>query len=192
MRNFILFISLFFTSSNIIYPNDTTSVSNAANFEVEKPLEITLDESSFLNLSASPKSEGFKLTWSIDYNSFDHISDKKFIIKYNTKIGSKRNKKGFEGSDWKYTETFKTNAASYEVKDIIGGEKYEAYLGIINSGDENNIKNADITWSKKVKLKTKRGWGLMLIKELMDSVDFESSDSGTTLTMIKKKDQNDE
>ncbi|MAJ31592.1 MAG: anti-sigma regulatory factor [Flavobacteriaceae bacterium] len=38
----------------------------------------------------------------------------------------------------------------------------------------------------------KRGWGLMLIKELMDSVDFESSDSGTTLTMIKKKDQNDE
>ena len=38
----------------------------------------------------------------------------------------------------------------------------------------------------------KRGWGLMLIKELMDSVNFESSDSGTTLTMIKKKDQNDE
>ena len=38
----------------------------------------------------------------------------------------------------------------------------------------------------------KRGWGLMLIEELMDSVDFESSDSGTTLTMIKKKDQNDE
>ena len=38
----------------------------------------------------------------------------------------------------------------------------------------------------------KRGWGLMLIKELMDSVDCESSDSGTTLTMIKKKDQNDE
>ncbi len=32
----------------------------------------------------------------------------------------------------------------------------------------------------------------MLIKELMDSVDFESSDSGTTLTMIKKKDQNNE
>ena len=38
----------------------------------------------------------------------------------------------------------------------------------------------------------KRWWGLMLIKELMDSVDFESSDSGTTLTMIKKKDQNNE
>ncbi len=170
MRNFILFISLFFTSSNIIYSNDTTSVSNEANLEAEKPLEITLDESSFLNLSASPKSEGFKLTWSIDYNSFDHISDKKFIIKYNTKIGSKRNKKGFEGSDWKYTETFKTNATSYEVKDIIGGEKYEAYLGIINSGDENNIKNADITWSKKVKLKTKRGWGLMKLLILIGSL----------------------
>ena len=37
----------------------------------------------------------------------------------------------------------------------------------------------------------KRGWGIMLIKELMDSVDFESDHRGTTLTMIKKKDTNE-
>ena len=36
----------------------------------------------------------------------------------------------------------------------------------------------------------KRGWGLMLIKELMDSVDFESDSTGTTLTMVKKKTDN--
>ena len=29
--------------------------------------------------------------------------------------------------------------------------------------------------------------GLMLIKELMDSVDFESDHTGTTLTMVKKR-----
>ena len=33
----------------------------------------------------------------------------------------------------------------------------------------------------------KRGWGLQLIKELMDTVEFESSDEGTTVTMTKKK-----
>ena len=31
----------------------------------------------------------------------------------------------------------------------------------------------------------------MLIKELMDSVNFESNDQGTTLTMIKNKDINE-
>tara|TARA_B110000116_G_C16762085_1_gene548937 strand:+ start:1057 stop:1482 length:426 start_codon:yes stop_codon:yes gene_type:complete len=44
------------------------------------------------------------------------------------------------------------------------------------------------------KLKTnerKRGWGIMLIKELMDSVDFVSDSSGTTLTMVKNKDKNE-
>ena len=31
----------------------------------------------------------------------------------------------------------------------------------------------------------KRGWGLQLIQELMDSVEFESTDEGTTVTMKK-------
>lgn len=33
----------------------------------------------------------------------------------------------------------------------------------------------------------KRGWGLQLIKELVDSVEFESTQNGTTVTMVKKK-----
>jgi len=33
----------------------------------------------------------------------------------------------------------------------------------------------------------KRGWGLELIKALVDSVEFESTEDGTTVTMIKKK-----
>jgi serine/threonine-protein kinase RsbW len=33
----------------------------------------------------------------------------------------------------------------------------------------------------------KRGWGLQLIQALMDSVEFESTNSGTTITMIKNK-----
>ena len=33
----------------------------------------------------------------------------------------------------------------------------------------------------------KRGWGLQLIQELMDTVEFESTNDGTTVTMTKKK-----
>ena len=39
----------------------------------------------------------------------------------------------------------------------------------------------------KLKGQRKRGWGLQIIKELMDSVEFESSESGTTVTMVKNK-----
>jgi len=171
MRNFILFISLFFVNSSIIHSNDSIVISNTIISQIEEPLnEITFDESTFKNLSAIPKSEGFKLTWSIDYDSYQEITDKKFIIKYNTKIGSKRSKKGYSGSEWKYTKAFSTSETNYEVKNIIGGEKYEAYIGIIKNENVNDIKESDITWSKKVKLKTKRGWGLMKFLILLGSL----------------------
>ena len=34
----------------------------------------------------------------------------------------------------------------------------------------------------------KRGWGLQLVAELMDTVEYDSDESGTTVTMTKKKD----
>ena len=40
---------------------------------------------------------------------------------------------------------------------------------------------------KKLSSDRKRGWGLHLIKELMDSVEFESTDEGTTVRMTKHK-----
>ena len=33
----------------------------------------------------------------------------------------------------------------------------------------------------------KRGWGLQLIQELMDTVEYESTEDGTTVTMTKKR-----
>ena len=169
MRNLILSITLFLSISTI-FSQDSIFTDTSLNEIKSSSSSIVLDESTFINLSASSKSEGFRLTWSIDYKSYNDISEKKFIVKYNTKIGSKRNKKGFKGSDWKYSEFFNTDKTSFEVKNLIGGEKYEAYLGIINSGDSKNLENADIIWSKKVKVKTERGWGLMKFFILIGSL----------------------
>ena len=40
---------------------------------------------------------------------------------------------------------------------------------------------------EKISSDYKRGWGLQLIQELMDTVEFESTAEGTTVTMTKKK-----
>ena len=40
---------------------------------------------------------------------------------------------------------------------------------------------------EKINSEHKRGWGLQLMKELMDTVEFESSETGTTVTMTKNK-----
>jgi anti-sigma regulatory factor (Ser/Thr protein kinase) len=62
-------------------------------------------------------------------------------------------------------------------------------IKVIDKGkgfDESKVKIPKIE-SKINTDERKRGWGLMLIKELTDSVDFESDHTGTTLTMTKKK-----
>ena len=51
--------------------------------------------------------------------------------------------------------------------------------------DQSNVKIPNI--EEKLGSDRKRGWGLQLIQELMDTVEFESSSEGTTVTMTKKK-----
>ena len=51
--------------------------------------------------------------------------------------------------------------------------------------DKSKVKIPKI--EEKLTSDRKRGWGLQLIKELMDTVEFESSSEGTTVTMTKKK-----
>ena len=82
--------------------------------------------------------------------------------------------------------------------------KSEIYIHFMISDDQLTIKVIDKGKgfdSSKIKIpeienkinsnERKRGWGIMLIKELMNSVDFESDHTGTTLTMVKKKDKNE-
>ena len=51
--------------------------------------------------------------------------------------------------------------------------------------DPSKVKIPNI--EEKLRSDKKRGWGLKLIQELMDTVEFESTPEGTTVTMTKKK-----
>jgi len=75
----------------------------------------------------------------------------------------------------------------------------KVYINFIMKEDELELKIADrgvgfkLDKIKKPNIKDaleggrKRGWGLEIIRNLMDKVEIESTDKGTTITMVKKK-----
>ena len=73
-----------------------------------------------------------------------------------------------------------------EIHFRIKGDELEIQVTDKGKGfDESKVKIPKI--EEKIGSEYKRGWGLQLIKELMDTVEFESSAEGTTVTMTKKK-----
>ena len=73
-----------------------------------------------------------------------------------------------------------------EIHFRIKGDELEIQVTDKGKGfDESKVKIPKI--EEKIGSDHKRGWGHLLIKELMDTVEFESSSEGTTVTMTKKK-----
>ena len=61
-------------------------------------------------------------------------------------------------------------------------------IQVTDSGKGFDKSKVDIpNIEEKISSDHKRGWGLKLIEELMDTVLFESSEDGTTVTMTKNK-----
>ena len=61
-------------------------------------------------------------------------------------------------------------------------------IQVTDSGKGFDKSKVDIpNIEEKISSDHKRGWGLKLIEELMDTVQFASSEDGTTVTMTKNK-----
>ena len=168
MNKLTFFISIILFTTN--FWSQDSLINNNNNLPSQEP--VSINETAFNNIIAKAKEEGFNLSWGISYDVYDALSNKNLVIKYNTKIGSKRNKKGFEGNEWKYSEPFSISKTNFEIKDLQGGEKYEAYLGVITNSNISKLdpKDYDVIWSKKVKVKTLRGWGIMKFLILIGSL----------------------
>ncbi len=165
MKQFVAFlIPLFFFAQSIAIAQNSEEANSSA--------ELEINEKTFKNLKGHAEPEGFKITWSIDYEVVEALVNKKLIIKYNSSIGAKRHKKGYSDSDWKYTNPIDISETDYTIEDLIGNEKYVFHLGIIDVKDLKNAKKADdnIVWSKKIKVKTERGWGVMKLLILVGSL----------------------
>jgi len=136
----------------------------------------TLGAHLFQNINVKSGPESVKITWSIDYDVAKKMEYRNMmaIVSYNTDIGKKRAKKGMEGSDWMYSEPFSLLKNKYEIKNLVGNEKYHFKIGIApNSNlEENKGNKSEMVWSKTTKSKTERDWGLAKMLILIGSLGF--------------------
>ena len=79
-----------------------------------------------------------------------------------------------------------SNTGNVEIHFVIQGDTLLITVTDKGKGfDKSKVKIPKI--EEKLSSDFKRGWGLQLIKELIDTVKYESSEEGTTVTMTKKK-----
>lgn len=83
-------------------------------------------------------------------------------------------------------EHSKSRDGKVRIKFLIGDENLTVIIQDHGKGFElSEIEKPEI--GKKLHADYKRGWGLMLIENLMDNVYIESSEHGTTLVMSKNR-----
>ncbi len=79
-----------------------------------------------------------------------------------------------------------SDSENVEIHFVIQGDTLVIQVTDKGKGfDPSKVKIPNI--EEKLRSDQKRGWGLKLIQELMDTVEFESTPEGTTVTMTKKK-----
>ena len=140
----------------------------------DSAFELTSDI--FINVAAKGGEESAKVTWALDHEAFAHLKERdvKLIITYNTKIGKKRSKKGFEGGDWMYTELIDINETSYKLEGLNGHDTYYFKIGVAKNGAtaESKGDKEKMIWSSEAKTKTKRGWGIAKLLILIGALGF--------------------
>ena len=86
-------------------------------------------------------------------------------------------------NDFEHSESKKTNV---HIHFVIQGDTLIITVTDHGKGfDRSKVATPNI--EEKLSSDYKRGWGLKLIQELMDTVEYESSKEGTTVRMTKKK-----
>lgn len=116
------------------------------------------------NLAAEGTIEGMKISWSLDYDVIDQLKEGNYTvsIKYNTSIGAEKEKEGYADSKWTVINGLPLNTLNYELKDLIGDEKYVVKVGVTTGGET--------LWSEKIKTKTERAWGFFKFFVLIGSL----------------------
>tara|TARA_S200000501_G_scaffold174266_2_gene164007 strand:+ start:10640 stop:11053 length:414 start_codon:yes stop_codon:yes gene_type:complete len=83
---------------------------------------------------------------------------------------------------------FEHSGSESEIEIHFKISKDSLIIQVTDSGKGFDKSKVDIpNIEEKISSDYKRGWGLKLIEELMDTVKFDSSEEGTTVTMTKKK-----
>jgi phosphate:Na+ symporter len=165
--NILLVVQLLFAPFMFSQETEATTIE-------QSPVALTSDL--FVNVHAKAGEESAKISWSISHEVYNQLkaSDAKLIITYNTKIGKKRDKKGLEGGEWKYSELINLDQTSYTIENLVGHESYYFKVGVAKEGTTKaSMKDkSKMVWSSEAKCKTERGWGIARLLILIGSLGF--------------------
>lgn len=145
---------------------------------VEDTISVQHEFSSedFNNVKASEGEESAKIMWALDHEVYQILKKRgaKLIIKYNTKLGKSREKKGMAGGEWKYTKPFDIDEHNYKIEDLIGNESYYFKIGFAKEGKVSEVKGdkEKMVWSEEAKCHTERAWGIAKLLILIGSLGF--------------------
>ncbi|MEZ7901793.1 MAG: Na/Pi cotransporter family protein [Flavobacteriales bacterium] len=153
----LLLVSLF----NFGFSNQDSIQGTATTVQVET---VKLTNNILHNIFAKEKEAAADISWLIDYSAMPQLQAEGYTItiKYNTDIGAKRNKKGFDNSDWTELNNIPLATTHYKLEGLTGGAKYVYKVGI--------EKEDDHIFSSKQKFKTEREWGLFRILVLIGAL----------------------
>lgn len=124
----------------------------------------SLSEDLIKNLKGEGFEEGMTINWSINYDDFNYLKENnyKLVIEYNTDVRAKKHKDGYSNSEWTAIKNLPLETTDYQIKDLIGGEKYVFKVGVSNG--------KETVWSEKGKTETERAWGLFKLLVLIGSL----------------------
>ena len=142
------------------------STKNQINYDHKIYHVNSLGSSMFKSNQAKGKEEGVLVTWGIENDLLQEVlsayPNASFKLKYNTKIGKKRNEADETTGLWTAVDDISINKVSQKVEELVGGENYVYKVGL-------QVKEKTI-WSKENKFKTKRTWGLFKMLVLIGAL----------------------
>ncbi len=163
MKNLTLLFSFLFTLgfSLIGQSTDSTYIAPA----IEESLEEFVPTADILhNIFAKEKEGSADISWLVDYDAIPKLEKAGYTItiKYNTKIGAKRDKAGYKNSEWTKIHDIPLASTHFKLKNLAGGEKYVYKVGI----EKGEVQ----VFSEKKKFETLRAWGLFKILVLIGAL----------------------
>lgn len=145
-----------FSSSCQTLSQDSTKVHGAI---PEPGLGVQIE-----NINATPKTEGFDLSWNINYNAVQQLKDAGYSISiaYDTKLNTDRKKKKKIDHPDQRIDGLEIGTTNYAVHKLAGDEKYAFRIGL--------TKGSNTYWSEYKEVKTKSSWGVFNFFVLLGSL----------------------
>ena len=82
---------------------------------------LSVDPSVIKNIAAESEVEGFNVSWSLDYAFYEQLKNEGYTIslEYNTKIGAKRFKNGYQEAAWQEIHGIPIDQTNYEINALV-------------------------------------------------------------------------